>query len=112
MYLGRLCEIGPVRDIYREPLHPYTLALLNSIPQKVRMQDTQGIEQRPAATAAPATGRPPFRADHVGSLLRPPDLLRARDAAAAGRISGEELRAAEDTAIREVVRRQQGVGLA
>ena len=32
MYLGRLCEIGPVRDIYREPLHPYTLALLNSIP--------------------------------------------------------------------------------
>src|SRR5271166_2867257 len=112
MYLGRLCEIGPVRDIYREPLHPYTLALLNSIPQKVRMQDTQGIEQRPAATAAPATGRPPFRADHVGSLLRPPDLLRARDVAAAGRISGEELRAAEDTAIREVVRRQQGVGLA
>jgi len=32
MYLGRLCEIGPVRDIYRRPLHPYTLALLDSIP--------------------------------------------------------------------------------
>jgi len=56
------------------------------------MQDTQGIEQQPAATAAPATGRPPFRADHVGSLLRPPGLLQARDDAAAGRISGEELR--------------------
>jgi oligopeptide/dipeptide ABC transporter ATP-binding protein len=32
MYLGKLCEIGPVRDIYAEPLHPYTLALLTSIP--------------------------------------------------------------------------------
>jgi len=32
MYLGTLCEIGPVRDIYRQPLHPYTLALLASIP--------------------------------------------------------------------------------
>jgi 5-methyltetrahydropteroyltriglutamate--homocysteine methyltransferase len=57
-------------------------------------------------------GRPPFRADHVGSLLRPPELLRAREAAAVGKISAEELRAAEDTAIREVVRKQEEVGLA
>jgi methionine synthase II (cobalamin-independent) len=56
--------------------------------------------------------RPPFRADHVGSLLRPPELLRAREEAAAGTISAEELRAAEDTAIREVVRKQEEVGLA
>jgi hypothetical protein len=68
--------------------------------EKVPMPDTQSIEPQPAATAAPAAGRPPFRADHVGSLLRPPELLRARDDAAAGRISAEELRAAEDTAIR------------
>jgi len=32
MYLGKLCEIGPVRSIFTAPLHPYTLALLNSIP--------------------------------------------------------------------------------
>ncbi|HUZ21121.1 MAG TPA: oligopeptide/dipeptide ABC transporter ATP-binding protein [Acidimicrobiales bacterium] len=32
MYLGKLCEVGPSEAIYREPLHPYTLALLRSIP--------------------------------------------------------------------------------
>jgi len=54
---------------------------------------------------------PPFRGDHVGSLLRPPELLKARDDFAAGRISAEELRAAEDDAIREVVAMQREVGL-
>ena len=39
-----------------------------------------------------ARTKPPFRADHVGSLLRPPELLRAREDAAAGRITREELR--------------------
>jgi 5-methyltetrahydropteroyltriglutamate--homocysteine methyltransferase len=55
--------------------------------------------------------KPPFRADHVGSLLRPPELLRAREEHAAGRIDDEALRAAEDAAIREAVRRQEEVGL-
>ena len=54
---------------------------------------------------------PPFRADHVGSLLRPPELLRAREDAAAGRIDAEELRAVEDDAIRGAVRLQRDVGL-
>src|SRR5579884_3247896 len=54
---------------------------------------------------------PPFRADHVGSLLRPPELLKARDAHAAGEIDAEQLRATEDEAIREVVRLQEQVGL-
>jgi 5-methyltetrahydropteroyltriglutamate--homocysteine methyltransferase len=54
---------------------------------------------------------PPFRADHVGSLLRPPALLRARDDHAAGRIDAAELRATEDEAIRAVVRMQEEVGL-
>src|SRR3712207_2502492 len=55
--------------------------------------------------------RPPFRADHVGSLLRPPELLQAREAHAAGRISADELHAVEDEAIREVVRMQEDIGL-
>ena len=54
---------------------------------------------------------PPFRADHVGSLLRPTELLRARADAAAGRITANELRAAEDDAIRDAVRMQRDAGL-
>ncbi len=54
---------------------------------------------------------PPFRADHVGSLLRPPELLRAREECAAGQISRQELRALEDDAIRAVVKMQHDVGL-
>jgi 5-methyltetrahydropteroyltriglutamate--homocysteine methyltransferase len=54
---------------------------------------------------------PPFRADHVGSLLRPGALLRAREEHAAGRIDDDELRGAEDEAIRDVVRMQEDVGL-
>jgi 5-methyltetrahydropteroyltriglutamate--homocysteine methyltransferase len=54
---------------------------------------------------------PPFRADHVGSLLRPPQLKEARQRAKQGAISHGQLRAAEDEAIREVVRRQEAVGL-
>jgi 5-methyltetrahydropteroyltriglutamate--homocysteine methyltransferase len=54
---------------------------------------------------------PPFRADHVGSLLRPPELLAARADHAAGRIDDGALRAAEDAAIADAVRMQEDVGL-
>jgi 5-methyltetrahydropteroyltriglutamate--homocysteine methyltransferase len=54
---------------------------------------------------------PPFRADHVGSLLRPPELLRAREDFAHGRIPADELRAIEDDAIRDAVRMQEEIGL-
>jgi 5-methyltetrahydropteroyltriglutamate--homocysteine methyltransferase len=54
---------------------------------------------------------PPFRADHVGSLLRPAELLRARAERQAGRISAEQLRRVEDAAIGEVVRLQRDIGL-
>ena len=58
-----------------------------------------------------ASHDPPFRADHVGSLLRPPELLKARADRAAGRLSAEELRQFEDAAIRNVVAFQEEVGL-
>jgi 5-methyltetrahydropteroyltriglutamate--homocysteine methyltransferase len=54
---------------------------------------------------------PPFRADHVGSLLRPPELLAARADFAAGQITAEQLRAAEDEAIAGVVAMQEDTGL-
>ena len=55
--------------------------------------------------------KPPFRADHVGSLLRPSALLDARDRFAARQITAGELRAIEDDAIRDVVRMQREAGL-
>jgi 5-methyltetrahydropteroyltriglutamate--homocysteine methyltransferase len=54
---------------------------------------------------------PPFRADHVGSLLRPPRLLQAREEFAAGRLSAVDLKAVEDEAIADVVAMQEEVGL-
>ena len=55
--------------------------------------------------------QPPFRADHVGSFLRPKYLLDAREQKARGEISAEQLRKVEDRAIAEIVKFQQDVGL-
>ena len=54
---------------------------------------------------------PPYRADHVGSFLRPARLAEARDKFFAGDLPAEELRAVEDECIREVVAKQEQVGL-
>src|SRR6516164_3658463 len=59
---------------------------------------------------APRTS-PPFRADHVGSLLRPRRLLQARDDFAAGLISAADLRSVEDQEIPGAVRMQEEAGL-
>jgi methionine synthase II (cobalamin-independent) len=55
--------------------------------------------------------RPPFRADHVGSFLRPQYLLDAREQLRTGSLSKQQLRAVEDRAIREVVQFQESLGL-
>jgi 5-methyltetrahydropteroyltriglutamate--homocysteine methyltransferase len=55
--------------------------------------------------------RPPFRADHVGSLLRTAPLKEARDKRARGEISAEALTEVEDSEIENVIRKQEEVGL-
>ncbi len=59
----------------------------------------------------PAAEGPPFRADHVGSLLRPPELLAAREARKQGKLSAAELRAVENRCIRQVVKLEEDLGL-
>ncbi|HUL86762.1 MAG TPA: 5-methyltetrahydropteroyltriglutamate--homocysteine S-methyltransferase [Pseudolabrys sp.] len=54
---------------------------------------------------------PPFRADHVGSLLRPAPLKNARAKRENGEISGDELRAIEDREILTIIRKQEDIGL-
>ena len=55
--------------------------------------------------------KPPFRADHVGSLLRPAALKKAREKRAKGEIAAAELKAVEDREIERVIKKQEEVGL-
>jgi 5-methyltetrahydropteroyltriglutamate--homocysteine methyltransferase len=61
--------------------------------------------------AVPVRSKPPFRADHVGSFLRPKALLDAREARRTGSIDDTALRTVEDAAIRDIVRFQEDLGL-
>src|SRR5207245_1702782 len=56
---------------------------------------------------------PAYRADHVGSLLRPPQLLQARRDFSEGRITGDQLRDVEDHAVLQALdlQRQVGIGI-
>jgi 5-methyltetrahydropteroyltriglutamate--homocysteine methyltransferase len=55
--------------------------------------------------------KPPFRADHVGSLLRPAALKEARERRAKGEIAADELKAVEDREIKDVIKKQEAAGL-
>ena len=55
--------------------------------------------------------RPPFRADHVGSLLRPTALKEARSRHQEGAISDAELRRTEDAEIKKIIAKQEEIGL-
>jgi oligopeptide/dipeptide ABC transporter ATP-binding protein len=82
MYLGKLCEVGPGETVYREPLHPYTRALLDSVP-----------DTTPGAGRAKATisGEPP-------SPIHPPSGCRFRTRCP----RAAELCAAEEPPMREL----------
>ena len=61
---------------------------------------------------ASSAGRsnPPYRAEHIGSLLRPPALLAARKSFEEGRSTADQLRTAEDRCIRDAVKLQESLG--
>ena len=65
---------------------------------------------RTQLAAGAIAAQPPFRAEHIGSLLRPAKLLRERARFAKGEINATELAAAEDDAIAEAIRLQEGLG--
>jgi 5-methyltetrahydropteroyltriglutamate--homocysteine methyltransferase len=65
----------------------------------------------PRTSAGHFRSRPPFRAEHVGSLLRPASVADARRAYQSGKLTAAELRAIEDAAIRDLVKMQEEVGL-
>ena len=56
MYGGRLVEIGPVRDIFRDPLHPYTQLLISSLPSLDVKGELKGIPGSPPSLLNPPTG--------------------------------------------------------
>jgi len=90
MYLGRLCEAGPGESVYREPLHPYTRALLDSVPST----DKHSTDKHSTATKrAPTTisGEPP-------SPVHPPSGCRFRTRCP----RAQEVCAAEQPPMREL----------
>ena len=59
----------------------------------------------------PEEKKAPFRANHVGSLLRPPELLQAREKQQKGEINAAQLREIEDRCIRDAVKIQEDIGM-
>src|SRR5690242_5139220 len=70
------------------------------------------IKKQGTRRSAMQRKKPPFRADHVGSLLRPAALKAARERRAKGEITAAQLNEIEDREIEAVIKRQENVGLA
>ena len=110
----RMSPTGFDRRLHRARGRPQALT-----PRRGRAKNRPAKRRRrpcPAPRASPAArpgarNRPPFRADHVGSLLRPPELQEARAAWKAGTLAPEALRAVEDRCIAAAIRKQEELGL-
>src|SRR3546814_6384203 len=63
MYAGRIIETGRARDIYHDPRHPYTLALLRSVPR---------LDQPRKARLDPVDGQAPALSSALGGFPLPP----------------------------------------
>jgi oligopeptide/dipeptide ABC transporter ATP-binding protein len=90
MYGGHIVETGPVETIYHEPEHPYTRALLNSVPEL----DSAGNVQRRAALA----GHPPELADVIPGCVFAPRCEHARPGCESISMKLEKVGPAHDSA--------------
>ena len=83
MYLGKLCEVAPPDTLYRHPAHPYTAALLASIPEP-DPSAAGPTGTAPLAGELPSPSRPPFGVPLPDPLPLRPGPLRAGGARDAG----------------------------
>jgi oligopeptide/dipeptide ABC transporter ATP-binding protein len=56
MYLGRIVEAGPAADVLQRPAHPYTQALIRSVPQVAERRETQRLAGEIPSPLAPPAG--------------------------------------------------------
>ncbi len=87
MYAGKLVEVAMVRDLFREPLHPYTQLLIASLPSLDGKNDLQAIAGSPPSLLNPPTGCPfhprcPYVMDRCKVVMPPLRELRPNHLAA------------------------------
>ena len=87
MYAGKLVEVAPVRDLFREPLHPYTQLLIASLPALEEKQRLQAIAGSPPSLLNPPAGCPfhprcPYVMDRCRVVMPPLRELRPNHLAA------------------------------
>src|SRR4051794_27580954 len=116
MRAGRKRPWGGPAETHGDIVRPGSTPEKQAIPAKLGVERTgRALDKLHAKSPHVGAGvrpmNPPFRAEHIGSLLRPAELLRARQQHAAGKLDREGLTAVENEAIRGVVKLQEDVGL-